>query len=28
MITVTPIHCDLTRHDLLDGLRARVKEHF
>ena len=28
MITVTPIHCDLTRHDLLEGLRTRVKEHF
>jgi len=28
MITVTPIHFDLTRHDLLDGLRTRVKEHF
>ena len=28
MITVTPIHCDLTRHDLLDGLRTRVKEQF
>ena len=28
MITVTPIHYDLTRHDLLDGLRTRVKEHF
>ncbi len=28
MITVTPIYYDLTRHDLLDGLRTRVKEHF
>ena len=28
MITITPIHYDLTRHDLLDGLRTRVKEHF
>ena len=28
MITVTPIYFDLTRHDLLDGLRTRVKEHF
>jgi 5'-nucleotidase len=28
MITITPIHCDLTRYDLLDGLRTRVKEHF
>jgi 5'-nucleotidase len=28
MITVTPIYYDLTRHDLLDGLRTRVKEYF
>jgi 5'-nucleotidase len=28
MITVTPIYYDLTRHDLLDGLRTSVKEHF
>jgi 5'-nucleotidase len=28
MITITPIHCDLTRYDLLDGLRTRVKEYF
>jgi 5'-nucleotidase len=28
MVTITPIHCDLTRHDLLEGLRARVKKHF
>ncbi len=28
MITVTPIYYDLTRYDLLDGLRARVKKHF
>jgi 5'-nucleotidase len=28
MITVTPIYYDLTRYDLLDGLRASVKEHF
>jgi 5'-nucleotidase len=28
MITVTPIHFDLTRHDLLAGLRTRVKEYF
>ena len=28
MITITPIYYDLTRHDLLDGLRTRVKEHF
>jgi 5'-nucleotidase len=25
MITITPIYYDLTRHDLLDGLRTRVK---
>jgi 5'-nucleotidase len=28
MITVTPIHYDLTRHDLLGGLGTRVKEYF
>jgi len=28
MITITPIHCDLTRHDLLDGLETRLKKHF
>ena len=28
MITITPIHYDLTRHDLLDGLRTRVKKQF
>ena len=28
MITVTPIYYDLTRHDLLEGLRACVKKHF
>jgi 5'-nucleotidase len=28
MITITPIYYDLTRHDLLEGLRARVKKHF
>lgn len=28
MITVTPIYYDLTRHDLLDGLSARVKDCF
>ncbi len=28
MITVTPIYYDLTRHDLLDGLRTSIKEHF
>ncbi len=28
MITVTPIHYDLTRHDLLEGLRIRINEHF
>jgi 5'-nucleotidase len=26
MITITPIHFDLTRHDLLEDLRARVKK--
>jgi 5'-nucleotidase len=26
MITITPIHCDLTRYDLLDGLDKLVKE--
>jgi 5'-nucleotidase len=28
MITITPIHCDLTRYDLLDDLGKRVKEIF
>lgn len=28
MITITPIYYDLTRHDLLDGLRTSVKEYF
>ena len=28
MITVTPIYYDLTRHDLLDGLKERIKDHF
>jgi 5'-nucleotidase len=28
MITVTPIHYDLTRHDLLDGLQTSVKKYF
>lgn len=28
MITVTPIYFDLTRHDLLDGLRTSVKKYF
>jgi 5'-nucleotidase len=28
MITITPIHYDLTRHDLLDSLKTRVKTHF
>ena len=28
MITITPICYDLTRHDLLDGLKARVCDHF
>jgi 5'-nucleotidase len=28
MITITPIHCDLTRHDLLDDLKKRVEEGF
>ncbi len=28
MITVTPIHCDLTRHDLLEDLTTRVREYF
>lgn len=28
MITVTPIYYDLTRHDLLDGLRVRIKDCF
>jgi 5'-nucleotidase len=28
MITITPIYYDLTRYDLLEGLRARVKKHF
>jgi 5'-nucleotidase len=28
MITVTPIHYDLTRHDLLEGLRTRLERHF
>lgn len=27
MIAITPIHHDLTRHDLIEGLRTRVKEH-
>jgi hypothetical protein len=25
MITITPIYYDLTRHDLLDDLKARVR---
>ncbi|MBU2055843.1 MAG: 5'/3'-nucleotidase SurE [Proteobacteria bacterium] len=28
MITITPIYYDLTRHDLLDGLKERIKDHF
>jgi 5'-nucleotidase len=28
MITITPIYYDLTRYDLLEGLRVRVKKHF
>ncbi|MCE5265426.1 MAG: 5'/3'-nucleotidase SurE [Deltaproteobacteria bacterium] len=28
MITVTPIHCDLTCHDRLEDLRARISKHF
>jgi len=28
MITITPIYYDLTRYDLLESLRARVKKHF
>jgi len=28
MITITPVCYDLTRHDLLDGLTARVRERF
>lgn len=28
MITITPIHFDLTRYDLLEGLKARVATHF
>jgi len=28
MITITPIHYDLTRYDLLEGLRARVQKKF
>ena len=28
MITITPICYDLTRHDLLDDLKAKVKDHF
>jgi 5'-nucleotidase len=28
MITITPIYYDLTRYDLLEGLRVRVQEHF
>ncbi|MCX5819673.1 MAG: 5'/3'-nucleotidase SurE [Deltaproteobacteria bacterium] len=28
MITITPIYYDLTRYDLLEGLRARIKKHF
>ena len=28
MITITPIHCDLTRYDLLDELRMLAKESF
>jgi 5'-nucleotidase len=28
MITITPIHCDLTRYDLLDDLTKRAKESF
>ena len=27
MITITPIHYDLTRHDLLDGLKERVRDY-
>jgi 5'-nucleotidase len=28
MITITPIHCDLTRYDLLDHLKKRIAESF
>lgn len=28
MITVTPIHFDLTRHDMLENLKTLVREHF
>ncbi len=28
MITITPIHFDLTRHDLLDGLRSSIQRRF
>jgi 5'-nucleotidase len=28
MITITPICFDLTRYDLLDGLKSRIKDHF
>jgi 5'-nucleotidase len=28
MITITPIYYDLTRYDLLAGLRTRIKKHF
>lgn len=28
MITITPLCYDLTRHDLLDGLKTRVRAHF
>jgi 5'-nucleotidase len=28
MITITPIHCDLTRYDLLDDLKKKVEEGF
>jgi 5'-nucleotidase len=28
MITITPICYDLTRYDLLDGLKVKVKDHF
>lgn len=28
MITITPIHCDLTRYDLLDDLKKRVEDGF
>ncbi len=28
MITITPIHFDLTRHDLLSGLRTSIGKHF